>query len=121
MGSTKATILKISAYIGWGATVAILALILFEADMVIEKDFFFSRLFALTALASSVITLGLWFEYSRARNVIPAEEAWKAGVQYGVSWRRFDAGAANEMLRFLQQPANGDGPQESPPIMWPPR
>lgn len=121
MGSTKQTILTWLARIGWGATVVILLGIALEVDVVVDRSFFFGRLFALVALGSAVVTLGLWFEHSRARNVIPAEEAWKAGVQYGVNWRRFDPATADQMLHFLQQPVNGEGPQQSPPIKWPPR
>lgn len=121
MAPVKRKALKWLARIGWGLTVAILVGIALELDLVVDRQFLFGRLFALVGLGSTVLTLGLWFETSRIRIVIPVEEAWKAGVQYGVNWRRFDPATADQMIRFLQQPVNSQGPQESPPIKRQPR
>ncbi|GAA3550428.1 hypothetical protein GCM10022419_033320 [Nonomuraea rosea] len=121
MATGKRTALKWFARIGWGLTVVILVGIFLELDPVVAQQFFFGRLFALSMGASIVLTLGLWFETSRARTIIPTEEVWKAGVQYGVNWRRFDPAAAEQLVHFLQQPVNGQGPQESPPVKQQPR
>jgi hypothetical protein len=116
VATEKRTALKWFARIGWGLTGVILVGIFLELDLVSARQFFFGRLFALALGASIVLTLGLWFESSRLRIVIPVEEAWKAGVQYGVTWRRSDPAAADQMIQFLQQPINSQGPLESPQI-----
>lgn len=125
MEAAKRTFLKWLARIGWGTMVAILVGIFLEVGVVIDKPFFFSRLFALLGLVSTVLTLGLWFERSRTRNVIPAEEAYRLGIQFGAKWASRQGVSTDlsddKLSHFLQQPINAHGQQDSPPIIWPPR
>lgn len=127
MGTAKRIILTISACIGWGVTLGILATSLIAAEIMQTNSFFFSRLFALIALVSSVITLGLWYEKARARNVIPVEEAWKLGAAFGANYARMTMVAkktaaphVTDWDSFWSTPVNSSGQQDTPPIKWPP-
>lgn len=134
MGTAKRTILNISMWAGWAATVALLTAIGFEVDVVLHKSLFFARLFGLLAIVSAVLTLGLWNEAARARHTIPVEEAWKVGAAFGANFvRRMHEEAKQEQPTsfmpqpgtvdwdaFLQTPVNESGQQDSPPIKWPP-
>jgi hypothetical protein len=136
VSTAKRIILHISAYIGWGATIAILAGTFLEAEIVTDRSSFFGRLFALLALVAAVITLGLWNEQARARNVIPVEEAWRVGANYGANYARVMANLArltgvdlSDMPRpetmdwdtFLQTPIDPSNQQQSPPVRYPRR
>lgn len=127
MGTAKRVILTISACLGWVATLGILLASLIATEIIQSNSFFFSRLFALIALVSSVITLGLWYEKARARNVIPIEEAWKLGAAYGANYARMARMARKKAAphvtdwdSFWNTPVNSGVQQDTPPIKWPP-
>lgn len=132
MGTAKRITLIIFACFGWGASVGILAASLVATEVILSNSFFYGRLFALLALISAVITLGLWNETARARHVIPVEEAWKVGVAFGANYARLVRLSKRKIPTpepmperiwdwdtFMQTPVQ-NGQQDSPPI-WPRR
>lgn len=128
--SKRRTFLIILAGVGWALELSIMAASVAAMEFVDAYSFFFGRLFALVGFLASVLTLGLWVEKIRNRQMLPVEwqalpveDVYRMGIKVGANIAQScppppTPDVQSLLEAFKDHPINGTGPQESPPVFY---